>query len=327
MSTPLRMYHHKQVYFVTNRTAEGLPFVPCKYINFLLYGVLARACEMYPDISLVAWLFMGNHYHGIVLTKGDPAMFASFMNFVNGEIGKIVARLLRKSHTKIWAQRYHAALLGDYQSVIDKLVYLFINPVYAYLVSTAADWCGVSTWHEMTGGSLREFKYIPPSKIVPLANSGISKNTCRKLVESVEVLPSRTRPLMVDPYAWKSCFSSTADISDDQIRQEIVQKISTLEIETRLTRLKEKRGVVGTAALSQQNPYRHYRPKKFGRRVFCIVSCPDLRKQLITLYQEFCQQCKRTWEAWKVGDYEKTYPPGGFLPPRKPMANLTPLLL
>lgn len=327
MSAPLRMYHHKQVYFVTNRTAEGLPFVPCTYINCLLYGVLARACEMYPDISLVAWLFMGNHYHGIIVTKGDPAMFASFMNFVNGEIGKIVARLLRKNHTKIWAQRYHAALLGDYQSVVEKLVYLFINPVYAYLVSTAADWCGASTWHELIGNPPREFKYIVPSKISPLPNSGISKSTCRKLVESIDILPFRARPLMVDPFAWKSCFSSSARMSDDQIRQDVLKKISSLEIEVKLKRLKEKKEIVGTAALSQQNPYRNYRPKKFGRRVFCIVSCPDLRKQLIALYQEFCQQCKKTWEAWKVGDYEKKYPSGAFLPPRRPVANLIPLPL
>ena len=43
MGHPRRKFVHNRAYFVTNRLAEGLPLVPAKIINKLLFGLLARA--------------------------------------------------------------------------------------------------------------------------------------------------------------------------------------------------------------------------------------------------------------------------------------------
>ncbi len=327
MSSPTRMVENRRVYFVTNRLAEGLPFVPCLYINLLILGVLARAREMYPDIVICGWLFLSNHYHGVVFTRGDPAALKDFMNFVDGEIGKIVARILGKRHSKIWAQRYHAALLGDYMAALRQLSYLYLNPVLAHLVPSASDWCGVTSYSQMLGNPAGKFKYVPPSKIPRLPNTALTKKLCRRLTETIEELPGKERDLIIEPFAWKVCFASSEGLSDDNIRAELIALIISGEQRMNEERRKKKRVCLPLSELSQQNPHRYYRPNKFGRRVFCIATDPELRKQLIELYQSFCAKCREVWNTWKQGDYSACYPPAAFLPPRKPPANLLPIPL
>ena len=57
MGHPRRNYTHGRVYLVTNRLAQGLPFVPNKYINALVYGALARAYALNPGVVICAFCF------------------------------------------------------------------------------------------------------------------------------------------------------------------------------------------------------------------------------------------------------------------------------
>lgn len=325
MPAPRRMYVNNQVYFVTNRTAEGLPFVACLYINLLIYGVLARAQRMYPDITVCAWLFLANHYHGVVVTRGDPAMLRYFMNFVDGEIAKIVARLLGKRHVRIWAQTYHAAVMLDYDTVVRKLTYLYINPVQAYLVAHVSDWRGVSTWNEFLGKATRRFKYMPPSRLRRLPRGAFSKQHCQNLVKDMVNMPGCISEFIVEPFAWTACFQASENRAEDEVREEILQSIRRAEEEIGERRHKEKRGIVGAEALSKQDPYRKYKPTIFGRRVYCISTCAELRKQFIELYKDFCARCVQTWNNWKKGNLSASYPPGAFLPSRPPPASRVPI--
>ncbi len=321
------MFEHRRVYFITNRLAKGLPFVPCLYINLLIFGVLAKAREMYPDVVVCGWLFLGNHYHGVVFTRGDPAALRDFMNFVDGEIAKIVARILGKRHSKIWAQRYHAALLGDYTATLRQLSYLYLNPVFAHLVSQASEWCGASTYSQMLGKPAGSYKYVRPSNIPRLPNATLSKQLCRKLVEKLEELPGREREFVIEPFSWKVCFRCSENLSDDKIRDELLRLMEHGERQMGEERRKKKSVCPTLTELGQQNPHRYFRPRKFGRRVFCIATDLELRQQLIEAYKEFCAKCVMVWNSWKRGDYSITYPPAAFLPPRKPPANLLPIPL
>jgi hypothetical protein len=280
---------------------------------------------MYPDITVCAWLFMANHYHGVVVTRGDPAMLRYFMNFVDGEIAKIVARLLGKRYVRIWAQTYHAAVMLDYDTVVRTLTYLYINPVRAYLVASVSEWRGVSTWNEFLGKASRSFKYISPSRIRRLPRGTLSKQYCQKLVEDMESLSGCVSELVVEPFAWLACFKASTERAEEEVKEKILQSIRREEGEIAERRHKEKRGVVGAEALSKQDPYRKYKPTIFGRRVYCISTCPELRKQFIELYKEFCARCVLTWEKWKSGNLTVSYPPGAFLPSRPPPASRVPI--
>ena len=88
MGHPRRYFENKSVYFLTNRLARGLPLVPCDYINGVITGVMAKASESFPDITICNYLWMRNHYHMLVVTDGNPTDLAGFMNILNGELAK-----------------------------------------------------------------------------------------------------------------------------------------------------------------------------------------------------------------------------------------------
>ena len=107
MSNPRRDFEYNCAYFLTNRLARGLPFVPCDYIIKILLGVMAKSCEHFPNIQISHYLWMANHYHMIVVTKGDPKELSGFMNLLNGETAKAVCVFLRIRNVKIWSQRFN----------------------------------------------------------------------------------------------------------------------------------------------------------------------------------------------------------------------------
>jgi hypothetical protein len=62
MSNPRRHFEHNCAYFLTNRLARGLPLVSCDYINNILLGGMAKACEDYPNVVISNYLWRTNHY-------------------------------------------------------------------------------------------------------------------------------------------------------------------------------------------------------------------------------------------------------------------------
>lgn len=88
----LRKYSKGEVYFVTNRTAEGLPFVANLLINTFINGILARALVLHPGIELSAYLVMPNHYHLILVLNEGAEVLKSFMGYVDGELAKVINR-------------------------------------------------------------------------------------------------------------------------------------------------------------------------------------------------------------------------------------------
>ena len=55
-----RFFPKNTVYLVTNRTAEGLPFLPCPLMNLFLFGILAKARFYNPSVTISAFLFMAS---------------------------------------------------------------------------------------------------------------------------------------------------------------------------------------------------------------------------------------------------------------------------
>jgi hypothetical protein len=326
MGHPRRYYEHGSVYWVTNRLAEGLPFVPCNYINNLLYGILAKAHQRTPSVVSCGWLFLANHFHALLLTDGDPQDVAEFMNYVDGEIAKVVCRILGKRHYKVWAQRYNAARLLRAEDVMERMAYMYANPSTANLVESIEDWPGVSTWNEFIGGETRYYKRVKPSEIPRLPNGAMNKSLRRSLDEAVEEISRNSLPLQIDSFAWKHCFEASRELTNNELREDIIKRVRGFEQSSRRKRIKKKKSVVGAATLVQQNPHRSYKPKSFGRRVFCISSCPELRAEFIALYKDFCYRCEQVWKDWKAGSPEPSYPPGAFVPPQAPHANVLPFV-
>ena len=78
---------------------------------------------------------------------------------------------------------------------------------------------------------------------------------------------------------------------------------------------------MGALEAKTQNPHEGYLPENKGRRMFCMSSCQEMRKQFIEQYKDFCERCLIVWRHWKESKLQYKYPPGGFLPPIWPLSN------
>jgi hypothetical protein len=309
---------------VTNRLAEGLPFVPNKFINALLYGALARASALNPRIIICGFTFLQNHYHLIVLIESDEKEMESFLHDLDDELARIVKTLLGKRNLKVWAQRPHVAVLGDAETVIIQLAYCFLNPIKANFCEKAADWIGVNSFRFLFNQTPENHKWLRTRKLAALPNTAFNRKLTKRLYQRWYNLPGKIYQLNVAPFAWKGRFHEMCKLSDEEIRSKILDKLADEEIKCRKVRNQLKQEIADPEQLAQQNPHKYYKPKKFGRRVYCICSDPELRKQMIELYQSFCETCAAVWAAWKRGDFTVKYPPGAFIPPRSPLCSAIP---
>ncbi|MBL7661373.1 hypothetical protein JNK13_01345 [bacterium] len=325
MGHPRRRYEHGGVYFITNRLAEGLPFVPNEYINRLILGVLSLAQEKCSDIAICALIFLQNHYHMVLVPQGDPARVKDFMNIFNGELAKMVCKLLGKRHVKIWAQRYHAAQILNAEACIKQLAYLYANPCSARVVNSIESWPGVSSWKALSEGKdieiIDSYKYIRSRYISKLPNKPFSQLEIEQLCKMLDDLPGRSRSIVFKPFAWKSAFIETKLLSNQTLKETLVTGLHTLEKE-RIKAGSPKFKLSDSKLLSLQNPYKFYKPKEFGLRVICISTCLELRKSFIQLYKDFCEKCSVAWEQWRLGNYSFTYPSGAYLPTSFPRSSI-----
>ncbi len=322
MPRPRRQFKYNGVYFVSNRTSYGLPFVANLYLNLLLFGVLARAMWRCPGVVVCAWLFMGNHYHGVFALKADPDQAANFMHYVDGEIGKIVKKLRGTIHENVWAKRYDSTPILTADDVLEKIAYIYLNPVRANLVDSIEDYPGAHTWHEFNDGSLRKFKYVGSSKVEKLPNGAFKRKLVRAFVDRVHELQELALPLIVNHCGWTDCFEESKGWSKQQVLESVQKRVLRGEAEAAKLRKRKKISVIGGQALAGQNFHLQYRPVKFEPKALCICSCKETRKAFLEEYAEFCELCHLAWICWKLGDYRDLFPPGAFKPPAPPNASL-----
>jgi len=325
MPHPKRKYENGATFAFCARLAEGLPFVPNKYIRDILYGAAARAISRHPDVIVSALEFMTNHYHGIATIVGDPAQFADFLHDLNDEIARVVNKLKGRKNYKVWGQRTFVARIGDSEALIKQLAYAYVNPVAANFVDKASKWTGAGTWRFLFKKEPEYYKWIRSSKLKKLPNKSFSKKEIKNLCRMLDKMEAEEFELKIKPFAWKHFFYDTRNLTDKEILSRILQEVKRLEDEYRAIRKRENKALCDLNQLALQNIYKPYRPNSYGRRVYCICSDPELRRQLLEEYKEFCAECEAAWEAWKQGDFSVFYPPGAFLPPQHPISCSVPL--
>jgi hypothetical protein len=260
----------------------------------------------------------------LLVLNGDPQPFADFMNFVDGEIGKLVVRWLGKRNYRVWAQRYHAAPLLTAESAFQKMLYIFANPVRAHLVAKASEWFGCSSYYALETPLPRKYKCILAKHAPMLPNGGFSKRLVRKLLSAIEEIKDSLaiHELPISPFAWMDCFEETRGQSQEEMKQRLYRCLERAEKKAAAERKRKRLTIPDPERLATQNPYLPYKPKKFGRRVFCICSCPQLRKGFIQLYRELCLEAREAYDTWRERFEDLPVPIGMFSPPRCPRGSV-----
>lgn len=126
-----------QIHLVTFVTAGRATHFDSWETASLASGLLSRS-SVWRDSTLLAWLLMPDHWHGLVQLGGSETLSRCI-----GRLKGFSARQLRLAHPnleRIWATGYHDRAMRQEDDLRATARYLAMNPVRAGLVERVGDY-------------------------------------------------------------------------------------------------------------------------------------------------------------------------------------------
>ena len=302
-----KYFRHGDALLVTSRTEEGLPLVPSHNLNFIIWGILAKARSMY-RVKICHFLFMSNHFH-MILVVDTPEDISSFVGYVKGEIAHAINKLLGRRQKTIWQSGYDSPILLEPEDVERYIDYIYLNPVKAGLVHSIEEFPGVSSWQMFSSGCYkRNHKKLNRTDLWMLPAASLGVNEQKRIVSAYEKLESPKYELVIEPFAYlkdgQQCFS----------RETIINRISNRERIIKDDRKSRKEEVFGATKLRRESMLKEYIPKKYSKRMICISSNKQHRNAFIGFFKSLSEQAALIYQSWKRGDFSLRLPPGLFYP-------------
>ena len=182
-------------YLITRRCFQrSFLLRPDAKTNQIFEFCLAYASGRF-GVEIHAYCAMSNHYH-LVVTDVDGRL-PEFMHWMNAYIAKMLNARWGRTES-FWAPgSYSAVRLGDEGLLIEKMLYVLMNPVVAGLVSRSDDWPGARSLAGDIGrlrksvrrppAFFRRSGSVPPCAILELRlPRGIDQSMVARLVGEVE---------------------------------------------------------------------------------------------------------------------------------------------
>ena len=316
MSRNRKYFPHDGVLFVTTRAEEDLPIV-CSYIlNFIIWGILAKARSMY-RVKICHFLFMSNHLHMMIVVD-CPQDVSSFMGYIKCEISHAINRLLGRRQKTIWQDGYDSPLLLTANDIKRYIKYIYQNPSNAQLVHFIDEYPGVSSWAMFkTKKLVKTCPKLNRDLIPTLYSPALGVNEQKKIISDFENFKLERYNFILEPDAWRESFSESMLFTNE----EIIEEIKKEEELQRIDRIKLGKDVIGSTVLRRESMTKEYVPKKYSKRMICICSNINLRKLFIGTYQYLSSLAKKAYQYWKRGDYSLAIPPSMFSPRRPDFAS------
>jgi len=106
-----------------------------------------------------------------------------------------------------------------------------------------------------------------------------------------------------------------------KLNEQLVARIRLLEDRAERKREREKKRVFGRERLLAQVFDTSYRPKRKGRRMWCLSEKRRVRVEFIRFFKALMHKARAVREKWKLGDVTVPYPPGLYPPSMPKLAN------
>ena len=319
-----KYFPHKSVLFCTARTEVGLPLVASLIMNFILWGILARARELYA-VKVCHFVFMANHFH-LLIVVDNPAEVSQFIAYVKGESAHAINRLLGRRQRTIWKDGYDSPIVLTVEDTIKCIRYIYNNPVKACLVNDISEYPGVSSWQMYVHKTFfKPCKRLSRDAIAPLYTPALSINEQKRLVAKYEAEPCSEYTFILEPDAWIECFPQLAGVDRDQLNNRIRRGLEKDHAKCKAKRKLAGRDVLGATSLRRESMTKEYEPKKFGKKMICLCFDPKLRKAFVKTYRLLCAKAKDVYRKWREGDLSLRIPPGLIAPGAPPLVSALPI--
>ena len=313
-----RLFAHNTVLSITSRTEKNLPFTPCKLINQGIWGILARAQNLY-DISVCHFVFMANHFHMIVVVK-DPSHVSPFIGYIKQATAVMINTICGLRQNTVWTDGFDTPVVLTPDKVVERIKYIYHNPTKAHLVNSINDYPGLSSWHMYKNG-IKETKHLwlRHSDFYQIDNlHTLSESTQSKIIAKMAGDEPKHLPFTLEPDAWMDCFPEFANINKEEFNKKLIKEILIEERE-----IQHEHGILGSERLKTQPVNREHKPEKYGKKLLCLSSNIDLRKRYIKLFKQVSQLAYDAYKLIKQGVCNVIFPPGTMMPSGKMLLKLS----
>lgn len=239
------------------------------------------------------------------------------------ETSHAVNRLMGRRQVTVWCEGYHSPAILTEKDLIEKIAYVYANPIRAHLAESISTYQGVSSWAMfVTGQQTKQVKRIRRPLVEPLPKRRLSAQQQGQLAWSVEQQSKETLEFTLTPDAWQVAFPKS--LTPEELNQRVLKRLQ--EIETEMAEMRQAKGIrIPSPHKSISQPIdTPYAPTTFGRRMWCICSDIPRRVSFISLVRYLRGQARHVRLNWSRGDYSEPFPVGLFPPCRPILANLLP---
>ena len=308
-----KYFPNKSVVLCATRTETGLPLVPSLNLNFILWGILARAQEQF-DVSVCHFVFLGNHFHMMLVVR-NPSDVSKFIGYIKAESAHAVNRLLARPQRTIWQDGYDSPLLLTPKDAMKYIRYIYLNPARADLSESIYNYAGISSWEMFTSGNhTKSCKRLSRDSIKPLWSPALSINEQKRLVETYQEEAGTKHEFKLEPNAWMECFPELKEVMEFELNTQLKMEIEHEEKRLVKERRAAKRQAIGVTTLRRQSMTKEYEPSKRSRRMICISHDRELRHACIEKVKALSEKCREVYQAWKRGEVVERIPAGMFAP-------------
>ncbi|MCP3980621.1 MAG: hypothetical protein GY716_15065 [bacterium] len=270
-------------YLLTRRCLERRFFLkPGPKINQIFKFCLGVAAQR-TGVQVHAYCALSNHYHLLVTDR--HGRLPDFMHWLNEYVAKCVNAELGRWES-FWAPgTYSAVALENGPDILDKLVYLFANPVAAGLVSSSRDWPGASSTPTMMQGAAE----------VILRPRGFFREN--------GPVPRKVRLELVMP---------TLPDVDLGVLSHVQQRLAEREDQLRQEARRRNRSFMGARAVKAQSPLSRPRTRELHRRLNPRVGARDKWRRIEALrrLRTFVDRYRDARARFAEGDRTVVFPLG-----------------
>ena len=259
---------------------------PSVEVNRIFLYCLSVAVEKF-HVDLHAFVVLSNHYH-LVATDPDGRL-PEFMHWLNEYVAKCI-NALHGRWESVWAPgSYSAVVLDSAEDVMDKMLYVFDNPVSAGLVRNAEQWPGLRSRAEDLGKTL--FTALRPN--IFFRNGGTA--------------PRRQTLMLSIPPA-------LAGMPQGEVVTVLRRLVREKEREKQGEFARTNRSFLGPGAVKGQSPLSRPEEDEQRRRMNPRVACKDKwrRVEVLRLLQSFRNAYREAWRRFCEGERDVVFPPGTY---------------
>ncbi|MEY4669203.1 MAG: hypothetical protein RL518_1902 [Pseudomonadota bacterium] len=315
-------YHpHGSVLFCTFSLEEGLLLLANPLCQGIVKSCLARATELYP-VRICHIIVEATHIH-LVLVVIDPDDVSAFFRYFKAESAHMINGLLGRDKRTVWCEGYDSPIVLTPTRALLAIAYLYANPAKDNLETSIDRYPGFSSWKMFQSGKLtRQWKRLRRPQFTPITRDANNLRGYTKLAEEILDDSNEVQTFTLEPNAWMEAFGYHAPQQQQRLNEQLIARIRLLEARATNRRTREKKRVLGRERLIAQAFDTSYRPRRTGRRMWCLSEKRSVRREFISFFKALMQKARAVRERWKLGDLTVPYPPGLYPPCMPKLANV-----